>query len=109
MHDQTIKILLVEDNRADIIMLQELLSEVSTVQFEVVPATLLSAATTQLKQASFDVILLDLSLPDAHGLETIVQVQAQAPSVPIVVMTGLDNEELAVDAVRQGAQDYLEI
>lgn len=107
MHDQTIKILLVEDNRADIIMLQELLSEVSTVQFEVVPATLLSAATTQLKQASFDVILLDLSLPDAHGLETIVQVQAQAPSVPIVVMTGLDNEELAVDAVRQGAQDYL--
>ena len=56
---------------------------------------------------SFDAILLDLSLPDSHGVKTVAQVNAVAPHLPIVVMTGLDDEEMGMEAVRQGAQDYL--
>jgi len=59
------------------------------------------------ERESFDVVLLDLSLPDSHGLNTLERVHAHAPEVPIVVMTGFDNEMLGVKAVKEGAQDYL--
>ncbi len=101
------QLLLVEDNRADAVMLQELLTEDSAVLVRLTVAKRLTEAIERLQAQSFDIILLDLSLPDTQGLDTLLQVQQQAPSLPIVVMTGTDSEELAMEAVRKGAQDYL--
>jgi PAS domain S-box-containing protein len=101
------QLLLVEDNRADAVMLQELLTEDSAVPVRLTVAKRLTEAIERLQAQNFDIILLDLSLPDTQGLDTLLQVQERAPSLPIVVMTGTDSEELAVEAVRKGAQDYL--
>ncbi len=100
------RILLVEDNRAEAVLLQEALREAAG-QFEVVCAATLSEALAVLPQYSFAAVLLDLSLPDCRGLETLQRVAAVARHLPIVVLTGLDDEELAVEALRMGAQDYL--
>ena len=67
----------------------------------------LGAALAKLDSGTFDVVMLDLSLPDADGLNTLVRTHEHAPSVPIVVLTRLDDEALAIRAVREGAQDYL--
>jgi PAS domain S-box-containing protein len=101
------QLLLVEDNRADAVMLQELLTEDSAVLVRLTVAKRLTEAIERLEAENFDIILLDLSLPDTQGLDTLLQVQERAPSLPIVVMTGTDSEELALEAVRKGAQDYL--
>jgi len=98
------RILLVEDNEDDALLIRETLSEAT---LEITRAERLSDALEQLAKARFDAILLDLSLPDAHGLNTIGRVLGQAPGVPIVVLTGLNDEDAAVKAVEQGAQDYL--
>jgi signal transduction histidine kinase/CheY-like chemotaxis protein len=98
------RVLLVEDNEDDALLIRESLSETT---LEIKRAERLSTALEQLAGGKFDAILLDLSLPDAQGLNTIGRVHGQAPGVPIVVLTGLDDEEAAVKAVEQGAQDYL--
>src|SRR4029077_6039400 len=67
----------------------------------------LDAALARLSCEHFDVVLLDLSLPDEQGINTLLRTHAHAPKVPIVILTGLDDEALAVKAVRAGAQDYL--
>ena len=67
----------------------------------------LSDGLDRLSTDHFTVVLLDLSLPDSHGLETFTKAHEQAPDVPIILMTGLDDEELALQAVQKGAQDYL--
>lgn len=102
-----IQVLLVEDNPGDARLLQELLSEVTSVQFDLVWVELLEKALLWLEQKSCDVILLDLSLPDSQGLKTLVKVKEKAPSIPIVVLTELDDETSAIRALQQGAQDYL--
>jgi signal transduction histidine kinase len=98
------RVLLVEDNEDDALLIRETLSETT---LEIKHADRLSAALEQLAERKFEAILLDLSLPDAQGLNTIGHVVGQAPGVPIVVLTGLNDEETAVKAVEQGAQDYL--
>ncbi len=98
------RVLLVEDNDDDVLLIQESLSET---KISIARAERLSSALEQLANGGFDAVLLDLSLPDAQGLDTIGRVHSQAPGVPIVVLTGLDDEEAAVKAVEQGAQDYL--
>ncbi len=98
------RVLLVEDNEDDALLIRETLSETT---LEIKCAGRLSTALEQLATGRFDAILLDLSLPDAQGLNTIGRVLGQAPGVPIVVLTGLNDEEAAVKAVEQGAQDYL--
>ncbi len=102
-----VKVLLVEDNPGDVRLLRETLGEVTSTQFELAHVERLDEALEQLDHEHFDVVLLDLSLPDAQGFDTFVQVHEQAPDVPIVVLTGFDDETLAVQAVRKGAQDYL--
>jgi signal transduction histidine kinase/DNA-binding response OmpR family regulator len=102
-----IKILLVEDNPGDVRLIQEMLAEVSNTSFELECADRLSTALERLAQANIEVILLDLGLQDSQGIETLVRIEAQAPNVPIVVLTGLGDEVIALEAVRQGAQDYL--
>ncbi|MDY6875835.1 MAG: response regulator [Chloroflexota bacterium] len=107
MEERPIKVLLVEDNPGDTRLLREILAEVTSAQFELAHVERLSETLKHLAEGSTDVTLLDLSLPDGRGLDTITQVHTQAPDVPIVVLTGLDDEALAVRAVREGAQDYL--
>ncbi|MCT7974764.1 hybrid sensor histidine kinase/response regulator [Laspinema olomoucense] len=101
------KILLVEDNRADAELLQEVLSDFGEDKFTFAHVWRISEALKQLAKTEFDVVLLDLSLPDSWGLETLMQVQNQAPTIPVVVLTGSQDEEQAIEAVRKGAQDYL--
>jgi hypothetical protein len=98
------RVLLVEDNEDDALLIRETLSE-TTIEIEC--AERLSKALEQLAKARFDAVLLDLSLPDAHGLETLGRMRRDGPSVPIVVLSGLNSEEVAVKAVEAGAQDYL--
>jgi two-component system cell cycle sensor histidine kinase/response regulator CckA len=107
MAEQPIQVLLVEDNPADVRLWQELLWDVTSAQFQLIPVERLDEAMEMLKQQRFDVILLDLSLPDSQGLETFVKMHLQAPAIPIIVLTGLDDESLATKAVQEGAQDYL--
>ncbi len=105
--NRPIQVLLVEDNPGDALLLQEILSEVTTVQFELEWVDQLGKALLWLTENICDVILLDLSLPDSQGLETLVKIKERSPSIPIVVLTGLDDETLAISAMQQGAQDYL--
>ncbi|WGV27345.1 hybrid sensor histidine kinase/response regulator [Halotia branconii] len=107
MAGEIIKVLLVEDNPGDVFLLQELLKEVTTVRVELQPVERLSEALECLVSKSFDVMLLDLSLPDSQGIETFLQATRQAKATPIIVLTGLDDETLALRAMQQGAQDYL--
>ncbi|MBD1844420.1 response regulator [Cyanobacteria bacterium FACHB-63] len=102
-----IKVLLIEDNPGDARLLQELLVEARSTRFELIQVERLSQGLQQLQAQSFDVILLDLSLPDAQGLETFIQLHQRDRNTPIVVITGLNDETLASQAVQSGAQDYL--
>jgi len=102
-----LRILLVEDNPGDARLIRETLRDAASLTFELEHAERLEAALPLLAAARTDVVLLDLSLPDAHGLETVTRTLAAAPGVAIVVLTGLDDETVAVQAVQAGAQDYL--
>jgi DNA-binding response OmpR family regulator len=99
--------LLIEDNPGDARLIREMLAEARGVSFDLEQADRLSAGLERLAEGDFDVVLLDLGLPESQGLDTCARVQAQVSEVPIVVLTGLDDEELAVRAVEAGAQDYL--
>jgi signal transduction histidine kinase/DNA-binding response OmpR family regulator len=98
------RVLLVEDNDDDALLIRESLPETTV---EIGRAKRLSTALEQLTREGFDAVLLDLSLPDAWGLATISRLRQQAASVPIVVLTGVHDEEIAMKAVEEGAQDYL--
>lgn len=100
-------ILLIEDNPGDVRLIREMLAEARHVRFEVTGVDYLSEGLKQLKESAIDGVLLDLSLPDSQGLDTLTRVHAEAPDIPIIVLTGLDDEILGVEAVHQGAQDYL--
>jgi two-component system cell cycle sensor histidine kinase/response regulator CckA len=102
-----IRVLLVEDNPGDARLFTELVRDAGAGQWKLVQVDRLSAALDRLKRETFDVMLLDLSLPDADGLDTLIRAHTEAPKIPIVVLTGHDDEALAVRAVRAGAQDYL--
>jgi len=107
MNLDAIRVLLVEDNPGDARLFTELVRDAGAGQWKLVQAGRLSDALDRLHHEPFDVMLLDLSLPDADGLDTLIRAHAEAPKIPIVVLTGLDDEALAVRAVRAGAQDYL--
>ena len=107
MSSERIKVLLVEDNLGDAGLLYEGLEEAVPGQFEMTHVRRLSEALEYLWEETCDVVLLDLGLPDSHGIDTLVVTRAQAPGVPIVVLTGFQDEALAVEALKGGAQDYL--
>jgi PAS domain S-box-containing protein len=107
MAGKNIKVLLVEDNPGDVFLLQEFLKEVTTTVVDLIPVERLDEALNYLAKEIFDVILLDLSLPDSQGLETFVIAHQQSKATPIIVLTGIDDETLAIRAMQQGAQDYL--
>lgn len=100
-----LRVLLIEDNPGDARLIREMLREVSAVRVRLTLADSLAASLALLADA--DVVLLDLSLPDSQGLDTFCRLRAHAPTLPVVVLTGLDDETVAVRAVQEGAQDYL--
>ena len=102
-----LRLLLVEDNPGDARLLQEELKEVASARFEVRHVTRMAEALAVVGEPGLDVVLLDLSLPDGHGLSNIERVVQAAPALPLVVLTGTDDEQLAMRAVHAGAQDYL--
>ncbi len=102
-----LRLLLIEDNPGDARYLGVLLSEVAGYDFDIVHVTRLQDGLGKLREDEFDAVLVDLGLPDSHGLDTFFNVLAEVPDVPILVLTGLDNEEIALRAVEAGAQDYL--
>jgi len=99
-------VLLVEDNPGDARLIREGLAEAAET-FEVLHVDRLNQALTRLEQERVDIVLLDLGLPDAQGRDSFVYVHHRAPDVPVVILTGLVDEDLAVRLVREGAQDYL--
>ncbi|SKB11317.1 Two-component hybrid sensor and regulator [Planktothrix sp. PCC 11201] len=103
----SVKILLIEDSLAEAIFLQELLKDSNFQPFSLVHVKRLGEALNQLHDHVFDVALLDLTLPDSQGLESVERLIEKFPSLPIVVLTNTNDDELAIMAVRQGAEDYL--
>ncbi len=102
-----LKILLVEDNSGDARLVREMLGDSARNEARLVSVGRLSEGLERLRRESFDAVLLDLSLPDSQGLETLLALQAQAVGVPLVVLTGMEDEGIAARALQQGAQDYL--
>ncbi len=102
-----IRVLVIDDSPSDIALIRNLLSQSRDVFFRVDAAERLSAAATRLTAGDLDVVLTDLGLPESRGLETFHRVNAYAPTLPIVVLTDLDDETVAVEAVHAGAQDYI--
>jgi diguanylate cyclase (GGDEF) domain len=102
-----LNILLIEDNPGDARLIKEVIEEADAAQFELMHVERLSEAIKSLKEDSFDAILLDLLLPDGTGFDAFAKAYTQAPQIPIIVLTGLDSEVLAMRTVRGGAQDYL--
>lgn len=102
-----LKVLLIEDNPSDVLLLRSALEEDQLSKFELTQADRLSDGIKLLDGGSFDIILADLGLPDSSGLETFERLHKHAPELPVIVFSGNDNEEQAIHAVREGAQDYL--
>jgi len=101
------RVLLVEDNAGDARLIQESLADSQNEPFDIETADRLATALLRLKQGGIDAILLDLALPDSTGQETFAKAKAQAPAIPIIVLTGHGDEELALKMVRGGAQDFV--
>jgi signal transduction histidine kinase/CheY-like chemotaxis protein len=104
--EDSLHILLIEDNSADAFLLQESLTQVDRPP-TVIHVEKLDEALAYLKQRTVDAILLDLALPDSEGIATLEQTNIAAGFLPIIILTGLEDEAVAIDAVRKGAQDYL--
>jgi len=102
-----IRVLLVEDNPGDARLIQELLLEARGGLFETAVSTRLSEAMERIAAGNYQLILLDLSLPDSRGIDTFHRMVAHAPQIPLIVLSGLDDETLALQTVEEGAQDYL--
>jgi signal transduction histidine kinase len=100
-------LLVVEDSPGDARLLREMFEDDRASSTAMTHVSTMEAAERHLADNSVDIVLLDLGLPDAHGLEAVRRAQAVAPSVPLVVLSGMDDERMAVEALQDGAQDYL--
>jgi two-component system, cell cycle sensor histidine kinase and response regulator CckA len=107
MEGALIRVLLVEDNPGDVRLLRETLQDVRDANVEIAYVMTLEEGLQRAAAGNIDVILLDLTLPDTSGVQTVTRTVTAVPEVPIVVLTGLADEQAAVRALREGAQDYL--
>lgn len=103
---EPIRVLLVEDNPTDAFLLQETLADVPFATFAITQVERLTTALNRLQEGGVDVVLSDLGLPDSNGLDALQALIAEAPAVPIIVLTGLADEELGLRALQNGAEDY---
>ena len=104
---ETVNVLLIEDSRLAAQVVKNLFAKITSIQFSVEWFDRLATGLERLQKGVFDVVLLDLNLPDSRGADTFIRACSQAPQVPIVVLTSMDDETLALKAVHEGAQDYL--
>jgi DNA-binding NtrC family response regulator len=102
-----IKVLIIEDDEGDTALICRSLSKAKNIYFDTECAELMSSGVDLLGKKNFDVILSDLGLPDSVGVETFVKLHSRYPDIPVIVLTGLDDENTALCAVQSGAQDYL--
>ncbi|MCL5022482.1 MAG: PAS domain S-box protein [Nitrospirae bacterium] len=102
-----IRVLLIEDNPGDVRLIQEMLRESPGVKFDFASAGSLAEGFEDIEKGSVDIVLLDLGLPDSQGLATLAATLSKRPEMPIIVLTGLTDETAGVNAVNEGAQDYL--
>jgi PAS domain S-box-containing protein len=107
MEERALRVLIVEDDEDDALILRDMLKETPPARPHMTVAARLSDALEWVSEEQFDVMMVDLRLPDSQGLETFLELNRRAPGVPIVVLTGLDDRDLARRAVQAGAQDYL--
>jgi len=107
MEQQIISILHFEDNPGDAVMIRDVLEDVGNIDFRIKLSERLNDGLRQLTHSNTDIILLDLNLPDSKGIVTFEEVKKAAGNTPIIIMSGLSDENLALKAVKQGAQDYL--
>jgi diguanylate cyclase (GGDEF)-like protein len=105
--EAAMRILLIEDNPGDARLLREMLRAEVHSEFAVTTVDRIASGLASLGEREFDLVLLDLSLPDSEGIDTLRQVRSAAPGLPIIVLTGLNREDMGLMAVREGAQDYL--
>lgn len=103
----SINVLLVEDNPGDAVIINEMFNEIPQIEFNVSHAKRLSEGLEIIHKEDFHIILLDLQLPDSQGIETFNHFHQLAPEIPIIILTGLEDEDFALDIVGEGAQDYL--
>jgi signal transduction histidine kinase len=106
MKEKALQVLVVEDNAGDARLLREMFSKEKPGSFELTHLLRMSEAVIHLAKGGVDIVLLDMGLPDGHGLDTVRRAHSAAPGVPLIVLTGLDDEALAAEAMKEGAQDY---
>ena len=99
--------LILDDDPEDIFLLRDMLSDAGAVEIAFDEARTLEEALRSVSSRTYDVLLVDLNVPDSSGIDTFLAVHQCAPEIPIIVLSGLSDEDLAVEAVRRGAQDYL--
>lgn len=102
-----LRLLLIEDNEDDSLLIREMLDSAEDSEFEIEWVDRLAAGLERLEAKGIDLVLLDLSLPDSHGLETLARLQSRAGRLPVIVLTGLNDQKIALQSVQKGAQDYL--
>ncbi|MDY6834648.1 MAG: ATP-binding protein [Chloroflexota bacterium] len=107
INNQPISVLLVEDDPGDARLVRRVLKKQLEPSFSVEVSERLSAALVRIREVEFDIMLLDLSLPDSQGVQTVAKVISEAPHTPVVVLTGLDSQEVGLEALQRGAEDYL--
>jgi signal transduction histidine kinase len=107
MKEKTLQILVVEDNAGDVRLLREMFRGEKAGSFTITHLMRMSEAEIHLAKGGVDITLLDMGLPDGHGLDTVRRARAAAPDIPLIILTGLDDEALAAEAMTQGAQDYM--
>ncbi len=107
MSNGTISVLTIEDNLGDARLIEEMLKEAKRAQFIFIQHTTLSGGLEELLSNKIDIILLDLNLPDCTGLDTISIIHEKVNTIPIIILTGRVDEELAIQSLKLGMQDYL--
>lgn len=107
MSDPTVFVLMIDDDPVDIRIVEQLLKESGNTSLDIQSVSTLADGRKRLSEGNVDVVLLDLNLPDSRGLNTFLDMHEAYPEIPIVVLSGDFDQDLARDIVRQGAQDYL--
>lgn len=102
-----IKILLIEDNPGDAYLIEEYLEEFANFSYEFNHVGALNEAFAVLNKQPFDVILLDLELSDSNGINTFLSIHNNNPLIPVIILTGLNDEKVGAYAIKEGAYDFL--